>query len=152
MNSNKLTTKTSILISTLFILSACCTKQACLGDPLPEITIQFNTRQTFTLYLAEKNAFSIKDSINLQYKKSIIISDYTFREKSNDIRDYSYIIKTQLTSDTISKVSYTVETETIECNECILGKDYQDISVYNNFRYQHKGLVHQGNDTLVIKN
>jgi|GEM_PF-5041691 len=144
------------LVSVLLLLSisACCSKKYCIGN-LPEIIIKLESVQTYNidskLYALNINTGMREDSITaFVYNRYLSIKPNTF---ANDHLDaYNYIIETEAgVTDTIKDISYQVNNETVECNQCFGGgHSLQSIVVYSNFKYTYAGNIYTAYNTLVI--
>lgn len=136
----------------LFAVAGCCTKKFCEADtPKIFISLQENTGAWLRtkVYFVDRTTSAIVDSFipsNILY---VELSETTLGAQ-HELAAYDYIIATDSSSDLITDVSYTVQTQTIECNECIGSRGLQDIKVFQNFSYQHEGSTYGMNDTLFI--
>ena len=79
------------------------------------------------------------------------LSDWSIRTNGKKVKDYDFIFKTASASDTVKNISYTEQTVIINCNECFLAQDKQEMKVYKDFSYGYKNNTFTA-DTLFITN
>ena len=150
--------KILIFLSIWFLLCSCCTKKDCDQEYNPEINIGFEGFNSsdlikISIFLVDTSSFKTIDSIVYLYSISnnFQIYNWMLRDKKIEIKDYNFIIKTNISSDTIYKIKYEKYNEKIECNTCYpFGDGTATVINYKNFSYcfrQNKYV----NETLVIK-
>lgn len=132
-----------------FLLSACetprtCTMMACIGN-LPSITVRLQGFSAadlshVTIVYADVNSFLPKDSLvfsdgttNTGNSNEYGIGGIFSGEK--ELLDYAYIIKTKVSSDTIHKINYEKYMESVPCNKCTDGYEYQTVPNFRNLSF-----------------
>ena len=123
-----------IAIISLFV-SSCCTKKDCIPELYPTIKITIegvnHYYPGYVIVTLENTGVQV-DSFNLNQNVVIISQDY---------QGYSPIGRTyQIHSDsnrvdTVHQVNYDMTSETIECNDCFMKKDLQDVSYFQNLSF-----------------
>jgi len=68
------------------------------------------------------------------------------------IKDYNYIIKTNVSSDTIYNIKYEKYSKKVECNTCYpFGDGTATVITYKNFSYYFRQNKYEDKETLIIK-
>jgi hypothetical protein len=147
-----------IFISICLLGNACCTKKDCDQENTPEIVIKldgFNSSDLtkVSIILLDLNSIEKIDSISFFTESNIYkISKWILEDKKIEIKDYSYIIKTNVSADTINHINYEKYSKTIKCNSCFpFGDGSATVINYRGFSFQHVHTKYNDNDTLVIK-
>ncbi|HEY8402198.1 MAG TPA: hypothetical protein VIK89_13105 [Cytophagaceae bacterium] len=70
--------------------------------------------------------------------------------KTIEIKDYVFLVKTNVSTDTIYKVDYEKYSEEIECNKCFLRNDSETAIMYRDLSFHNNGIKYYQNDTLKI--
>lgn len=72
-------------------------------------------------------------------------------DKKIELKEYNFIIKTNVSSDTISKIRYEKYKNKIECNTCYpFGDGTATVINFKNFSYYFRQNKYADHDTLVI--
>lgn len=147
-----------IYISVCFLAYACCTKKDCDQENTPEIVIKldgFNPSDLskVSIVLLDTSSFEKIDSVTFTNESNIYqIYDWILGNKKIEIKDYSYIIKTNVSADTINKVKYEKYSKTIKCNSCFpFGDGSATVIDYRGFSFLHGSTKYNDKDTLMIK-
>ena len=149
---------TLIIISICFFAYGCCTKKDCDQIYNPEIVVKFKGFSNADL---SKVSILLLDKYSFKKVDSIIYDNgfYNYRiyngilsNKEIEIKDYSYIIKTNVSEDTIDQVKYDKYSETIKCNKCFpFGDGSATVINFKGFSFRHGKFQYIDNDTLNIK-
>lgn len=139
---SKIMTKKNILIlifSSLFIYS-CCTKKNCEYHDYPSIII---TLVDFPVISVDR--ITIDNSTNQVIDSSHVdFNNFGFSHLSaNDMRGKTFIIKTNKPSiDTITNISYEINTFINNCNNCFLANGGAEATEYSNLQYTINGITY----------
>lgn len=123
-----------IAIISLFI-SSCCTKKYCEPEQYPRITITlegFNSSQTGYVIVTHQFTGTVIDSFEFDHN-TIIISQN--QQGYSPIEHFYQIYSDSNRVDLLSRITYDMKSETIECNTCFLTKDIQDITSFRNLSF-----------------
>jgi PBP1b-binding outer membrane lipoprotein LpoB len=150
--------KTLIFLGLSVLLYSCCTKKDCDQEYNPEINVRFEGFDApdlikISFILADTNSFKAIDSITYLYSisNSFQLYNWMLNDKKIEIKDYNFIIKTNVSSDTIYQIRYEKYKEKIECNTCYpFGDGTATVTNYKNFSYYYRQNKYMDNDTLVI--
>lgn len=151
---------TILILST--ILSSCCTKKDCDNEYFPQIIIKY---QGFTddeldekqVMIAEKESFSVIDSVETNYPKDEIeidkwVLNSAFDEKL-EIKDYNFILKLKDRCDTLYNICYERYSEQIKCNKCFpFGNGDATVTNYRDLNFTYKDSLYMDGDTIIIVN
>lgn len=128
-----------LLIPIIILLTACCTKKECDYDQVPSITFLvstdsitgFNNTQIKNLVIKiVDQSFITIDSFRYwnddadfryQYKPIIYLDDYLINSRTGKnllAFNYLFLIPGRIKTDTLSEISYSFQTEKINCNSC----------------------------------
>jgi PBP1b-binding outer membrane lipoprotein LpoB len=140
------------------MLYSCCTKKDCDQEFNPEIYVRFEgfdasdvTKISFLV--VDTNSFKAIDSVTYLYSvsNSFRIYNWMLNDKKIELKDYSFIIKTIVSSDTIYQIRYEKYKKKIECNTCYpFGDGTATVINYKDFSYYYRHNKYVDNDTLVI--
>jgi len=141
-------------------LYSCCTKKDCDQENNPVINVGFegfdnSDRSSFFIYVVDTNSFKPIGSVyfNLySLSNSLTIYDWMLNDRKIDIQDYNYIIKTNVSSDTIYKIRYEKYNEKVECNTCYpFGDGTATLINFRNFSYYFRQIKYEDKQSLTIK-
>ncbi|MBX3162961.1 MAG: hypothetical protein KF900_00655 [Bacteroidetes bacterium] len=133
-----------------FLVSACerprsCTMMACIGTP-PSITVKLQGfSETDLSHVAivflDTHSFSPKDSLIFSNGETntTIPNEYMIGGLfggTQELSAYRYLVKTNVSSDTIHQIKYDYYKESIPCNQCSDGGyEYQTVTKFRNFNF-----------------
>ncbi|MFN6947221.1 MAG: hypothetical protein ACK4ND_19945 [Cytophagaceae bacterium] len=150
--------KVFLLLAASFFLHACCTKKHCEEEYNPAILIKFidsNYPDPYevTVFLLDKTSLQKIDSASFsQVREYFIIGSTTMGNRKIELKNYSFLLETDVTSDTITGIDYQRYSKEIKCNNCLLIDDGKmTVFKYKDFIYKHDQSEYSDNDTLVIK-
>jgi PBP1b-binding outer membrane lipoprotein LpoB len=150
--------KIVIFLGLSIVLYSCCTKKECDQDYNPEIYVSFkgfdaSDLTKISFFVTDTNSFKAIDSVTYLYSisNSFQIYNWMLMDKKIELKDYSFIIKTNVSSDTICKIRYEKYKKKIECNTCYpFGDGIATVINYKNFSYYYRQNKYVDHDTLVI--
>jgi hypothetical protein len=142
-----------------FLLFSCCTKKDCDQEYNPEIIFSFNGFNSadlskVSIIITDTNSFKEIDSVVYLYglSNSLHIYNWMLNDKEIEIKDFNFIIKTNVSSDTIYRIKYKKYIEKIECNTCYpFGNGSATVINYKDFSYYYRQNKYEEKDTLVIQ-
>ncbi|TAF74107.1 MAG: hypothetical protein EAZ53_10325 [Bacteroidetes bacterium] len=136
-----------LLITIIFGIFSCCTKEDCTGDPPPVFIIISNEKTiSVEIKLVDEN-FNLLETKNYDDGSYISISKSEFLKIDNSIKDYTYLILRKNKIDTLQNIKYD-ETETIQtCNKCFgfIGGKQVKTKRFFNFKHLFNGKISNGN-------
>ena len=142
------------------LLYSCCTKKDCDQEYNPVINVGFDgfdnsDRSSFFIYVVDTNSFKPIDSLSFNLysiSNTLSIYDWMLNDREIEIKDYSYIVKTNVSSDTIYNIKYEKYSEKVECNTCYpFGDGTATVNTYKNFSYYFQQHKYEDKETLIIK-
>ena len=147
-----------IIIVFSFLLCSCCTLKDCDQEFHPEIHIRFDgfslaDLSKITVLVLDTNSLKAFDSISYSNDlNELTIYHWFLENKKIEIKNYSYLIRTNASVDTINHIEYEKHSETIKCNICFpVGDGSATVITYSKFSFQHNRTKYMDNDTLIIK-
>lgn len=148
-----------LFLGICFLFSACCTKKDCDLEYNPEIIFRFDGFNSsdltkVSIVLEDIHSSKLIDSVVYLYSISNTFKIYNWMllDKEIEIKDYNYIIRTDVSVDTINQIMYEKYNEKIECNTCYpFGDGTATVINYKNFSYYNKEIKYVDKDTVVIR-
>ena len=148
----------SLLLLTFgILLNSCCTLKDCNMEFSPEIFVKFkgystNDLQKLTVLLINDKSSAIEDSVLYTNQNYVRIENWMLNFKKIEIKDYSFILKTNFLIDTIKDISFEIYSKKINCNKCFpFGDGSATVTNYKNFSFVFKDIKYTDQDTLIIE-
>jgi hypothetical protein len=132
-------------------VTGCCTKKKCAGYitiTLVSFTQTELSQTSVDIYEAGSNLLvqSYSAGITVQGQTTIISPDHT-----KEMRNFYFVIKTPVTTDTIYKINYEIFTQKINCNTCFPIPQKETIKSFGNFSFYHKGTPYFSTELTINK-
>ena len=101
----------------------------------------------------DTNSLEKTDSVTYTNKSNIYqINNWILGDKKIGIKDNIYVIKTNVSTDTVNQIKYEKYSETIKCNSCFpFGDGSATVINYKGFSFQHEQMKYYDKDTLMIQ-
>ena len=108
--------KVVMFLGICVLFYSCCTKKDCDQENNPVINVGFggfdnSDRSSIFIYVVDTNSFKPIGSVyfNLySISNTLTIYDWMLNDRKIVIKDYNYIIKTNVSSDTIYNIKYEI--------------------------------------------
>ena len=142
----------------MLLQSSCCTKEQCLKiQSFPKAYVQFSNFDYYDLENSKMYVFDILNSsiidsfdLNISTNETIDIFKTGNIFSVNDLKNFSFVFVTNITSDTIYDIDYDEHKYKIKCHTCFLANGKEEIEEIQNFTFYHQNIQYAHNDTIII--